>query len=82
MTKPQLVYIRPAVNPDPEAKGETYYTWHPSAFRKRIPAEGAWVPKDIFTMRYLKDGTWLLAEPPKEAASESPRRTTAAAARE
>jgi hypothetical protein len=49
-----MIKVRPAINP---ATGEPFYYWHPSKFRQPIKPTGMIVPKDIFTMRALEDGT-------------------------
>jgi hypothetical protein len=64
------------VKPGMDAEtGEPYFTWHPSAFRRAIPAEGMLVPLDLYTRRMLKDGSWLevVDEPAAAAPAAAPK---------
>ena len=63
------IKVKPGINP---ATGETYYSWHPSKFRQRIPDEGTLVPHDIFTTRCLMDGTWVEVKDEPSAPTSEP----------
>lgn len=59
MSDAPKIKVKPATNPE---TGKPFYTWHPDRFRQPIPAEGALVPHDIFTRRYINDGMWIVDE--------------------